>query len=204
MTKFQRISFLFFIASCMLTGGYLIGKWQAQNIRAEHLAKEAELYGNLKSCAVALNTAPTNAEDASILLMDTVLPLARQTAFGIKARFVLNEIATPEEVVAEFVKCRATASALQDLIVKLKDKELAEKRIATLARIQTLLKTISNEWGYYKLPPINVLAMRTRLPCITAREIASLRTDIRSYPDPIWQQVMAVEPWNRRIDDCLY
>lgn len=193
-----------FLFLCMVAAAmYLFNKEVESNKRTEQVAREAALYGDLKSCAVALTTTPTTATNARNLLDHTVLPLAQQTEAKLKARFTIYDIATPEEIVAELAKCRTTAAALQDLVSKLQAKELAEKRVATLARIQGTLKVISEQWGFYRLPPIDFWAMRTRLPCMVAREIASLGTDIRSYPDPIWQQVMAVEPWNRRISDCL-
>jgi len=151
-------------------------------------------------------TPATTAKDVRIMFNynDKVEFVVIRTDEEILARFTEFESVSSTQVETALHECRAAITKAQAVLAAHEASELARSRVVALVGVKKSLQLIDLDWEIYNLPPISLQKMRSRLPCAVAQVLANLKLDIRSYPEPIWQRVMAVEPWNRRIDDCIY
>lgn len=128
---------------------------------------------------------------------------------NIRAEFSLFEGFSEASVNTLAVACAKNGQVVEAEVARIEAERIAKNEAVrkaneakASARIAKHLAQIVNEWEYYRLPPIRKSEIVLRPVCAVAQDLRRLGKDVRSFPDPVWQQVMAVEPWNRRIGEC--
>lgn len=198
--------FLAGMAVCLL---YLYEADQKRVAHEAQVAVEAEIYITLSDCAGMVQG--DGVIDWGIVKQLTGDPPAKKSFWtrNIRTEFSLFEGFSEANVNTLAGVCTKNGFIIEAEKARLETERKAKieaVRKATeakaLARITEHLALIKTGWKYYNLPPIRRSEMVFRPVCAVAQDLRRLGKDIRSFPDPVWQRVMAVESWNRRIGEC--